>query len=167
MALALHNDRVARRVRRVGPTGAAVVLIGCAALLSACSGDSKGADAGDSPTPSVTGSATGSATSSTSSTSSTGAPGPTLAVPEGVELSPEGSQLQVGDTATVAYELRQGVVGGLDIKVTRLEKTSFAKCLVGWALDQGQKRANPYFVRATVTNRGEPDLGGKPVPLYI
>jgi len=31
-------------------------------------------------------------------------------VPEGVELTQEGSQLAVGDTATVAYEVRQGVV---------------------------------------------------------
>ena len=92
---------------------------------------------------------------------------PSLPVPEGVELSPEGSQLEVGDTATVAYEVKQGVVGVLDIRVTRLEKTSFKKSFVGWDLDQGQKKSNPYFVRATITNRGETDLGGRRVPLYI
>ncbi len=29
------------------------------------------------------------------------------------------------------------------------------------------KTGKPYFVRATVTNRGETDLAGRPVPLYI
>jgi len=156
--LALHNGRV---LGRVGSWCAAVVLVASAGLLGGCSDDSKGPDAGDSPSTSASGSGTGSATSSTTSA------GPTLPVPAGVELSPEGSQLQVGETATVAWELRQGVVGVLDIKVTRLEKTSFKKSFVGWDLDQGQKNSNPYFVRVTVTNRGETDLGGKKVPLYI
>jgi hypothetical protein len=88
-------------------------------------------------------------------------------VPEGVELTEQGSQLAVGDTATVAYEPRQGVVGVLDIKVTRLEKTSFQKSFQGWDLNQGQQKANPYFVRATITNRGETDLGDRRAPLYI
>ena len=89
-------------------------------------------------------------------------------MPAGVELTAQGSKLEVGDTATVAYEVRQGVVGVLDIKVTRLEKTSFKKSFVGWDLDPSSRsKANPYFVRATVTNRGETDLGGRQVPLYI
>jgi len=164
MAHALHNDRVGRSVRRAGSSCAAVVLLGCAGLLSGCSGGDKGADPGDSPSASVSGSGTGSANTSTGST---GSAGPTLPVPAGVELSPQGSQLQVGETATVAWELRQGVVGVLDVKVTRLEKTSLKKSFVGWDLDQAQKDSNPYFVRVTVTNRGETDLGGKKVPLYI
>ena len=140
------------------PTVAAVVLVAAAALLGGCSDDDKGPDVGESTSPGASGSA------SASGSEPTEAP---LPVPEGVELSPEGSQFEVGDTATVAYELRQGVVGVLDITVSRLEKTSFKKSFVGWDLDQGQKKSNPYFVRVTVTNRGETDLGGKPVPLYI
>ena len=88
-------------------------------------------------------------------------------MPAGVELTTQGSVLEVGDSATVAYEVRQGVVGVLDIKVTRLEKTTIRKSFVGWDLKPEQKKSNPYFVRATVTNRGETDLGGRPVPLYI
>ena len=34
-------------------------------------------------------------------------------------------------------------------------------------LDQAQKNSNPYFVRVTLTNRGDTDLGGKHIPLYI
>ena len=150
--LSRHNGRVLRTVGF-----AAVVLAASASLLGGCSDDDKGPDAAASGSPSVSGS---SASGSESAASS-------LPVPEGVELSPEGSKFEVGDTATVAYELRQGVVGVLDIRVSRLEKTSFKKSFVGWDLDEGQKKSNPYFVRATITNRGDTDLGGKKVPLYI
>jgi len=88
-------------------------------------------------------------------------------VPDGVELTTAGSQLAVDDTATVAYEVRQGVVGVLEIKVSRLEKTTLKKSFVGWDLDPDQKKASPYFVRATITNVGETDLGGRRPPLYI
>ena len=152
----LHNGRV---LRRAVLSVTAVALAGSAGLLGGCTDDGKGPDIGDSPATSASGSATATATDSTAPSA--------LPVPDGVELSPGGSQFEVGDTATVAYELRQGVVGVLDIKVTRLEKTSFKKSFVGWDLDQGQKKSNPYFVRATITNRGETDLDGKKVPLYI
>ena len=132
-------------------------MVAALGMLAGCSDDGK------SPAAEVSGSPSGSG----SSTAATESQSPTLPVPAGVQLSPQGSQLQVGDTATVAYEVRQGVVGVLDIKVTRLEKTSIKKSFVGWDLDQGQRNANPYFVRATVTNRGETDLGGRRVPLYI
>jgi hypothetical protein len=135
---------------------AAAVLLCAGSVLAGCSGsDDKDPEAGDPTTP---------AWSSSSTSASTE---PSLPVPAGVELTTQGSRLEVGETATVAYEVRQGVVGVLDIKVTRLEKTSFKKSFVGWDLDQQQKKSNPYFVRATVTNRGDTDLGGKPVPLYI
>jgi hypothetical protein len=154
MPFALHNGPV---LRRAGSRFVALVAV--AAVLAACSGDDKSpdADGGGSSSASTAGE-TGTATASAT---------PSLPVPAGVELSPEGSKLGVGDTATVAYELRQGVVGVLDIKVTRLEKTSFKKSFVGWDLDQAQKNSNPYFVRVTLTNRGDTDLGGKQIPLYI
>ncbi len=154
---ARHNGPVVeRRLRRVGSWFAAVVLIATAGLLGGCSDDDKSPDVGESGSPNASGSASGSESTE-----------PSLPVPEGVELSPEGSQFEVDDTATVAYELRQGVVGVLDIRVSRLEKTSFKKSFVGWDLDPSQKKSNPYFVRATITNRGETDLGGKKAPLYI
>ena len=153
MPLALHNGRV---FRRVGSSCATVLLVASVGLLAGCSGDDKDPSTDGSSSPSGSGSASESQSA-----------GPSLPVPEGVELSPEGSQLQVGETATVAWELRQGVVGVLDVTVTRLEKTSFKKSFAGWDLDQGQKNSNPYFVRVTVTNRGETDLGEKKVPLYI
>jgi hypothetical protein len=155
MARALHNVGV---LKRVGTSLGAVLLTAC--VLAGCSGDDKAPEASE-PT-----SATGTATSTATDSPSTPA-APYLPVPDGVELTAQGSQLKVGDSATVAYEVKQGQVGVLDIKVTRMEKTSFKKSFVGWDLDEGQKHANPYFVRATVTNRGETDLGGRRTPLYI
>jgi hypothetical protein len=140
-------------MRRTASSLVAALLV-AGGLLAGCSGDDEAPDDGDS-----------SAAPTASSTSASSEP--SLPVPAGVELTTQGSQLEVGVAATVAYEVRQGVVGVLDIKVTRLEKTSFKKSFVGWDLDKQQKKSNPYFVRATITNRGETDLGGRQVPLYI
>jgi len=131
-------------------------LLAGSLLLTACSDDSGDEpDAGGSSSPTA-----GAGTASASAT-------PYLPVPEGVELTPQGSELRVGDEAVVAYEPRQGTVGVLSIRVDRLEKTSFKESFGGWQLDGPTKKSNPYFVRATVTNAGDTDLGGRPVPLYI
>lgn len=131
----------------------AVPVLLVAGLLAGCSGG------GDDPAPE--------AGEPGSETPSSTAPTDYLPVPDGVELTAQGSELAVGDTATVAYEPRQGDIGVLDIKVTRLEKTSFKKSFEGWDLDAQTRKSTPYFVRATVTNRGETDLGGRAVPLYV
>ena len=86
---------------------------------------------------------------------------------DGVELTAQGSELAVGDSAVVAFEPRQDEVAVLDITVTRLEKTSFEESFSGWQLDAATRKSNPYFVHATVKNVGGTDLGGRPVPLYI
>jgi hypothetical protein len=136
------------------PRALVAALICTAAALVACSDDGKD--------PGATGSDSG-------SESGSGSPSPVddLILPEGTDVTPGGSELAVGDTATVAYEVRQGVVAVLDITVTRLEKTSFAESFVGWDIDAETQTKKPYFVRATVTNTGETDLAGRPVPLYI
>jgi hypothetical protein len=149
-------------LRRVCSSLAVVALVAPTGLLAGCSGDDGGPGADASGSSSSTATATGSGSTSASESAT-----PSLPVPEGVELSPQGSQLGVGERATVAYEVKQGEVGVLDIAVTRLEKTSFRKSFVGWELDDNQRKANPYFVRATITNRGTTDLGGRRVPLYI
>lgn len=91
---------------------------------------------------------------------------PYLDVPDDVELTAQGSTLEVGESATVAYEPRQGMIGALDIKVTSMEKASFEQ-FVGWELSKQTRKTAPYFVRARVTNVGDTNLGGRPVPLYI
>jgi hypothetical protein len=91
---------------------------------------------------------------------------PYLPVPSGVQLTPPGSQLAVGDHAVVAYRPRQNEVGALDIQVTDLEKTTI-KDFSAWQLSAEQKKSNPYYVRAVIKNVGDTDLGGRPVPLYV
>ena len=86
-------------------------------------------------------------------------------MPDGVELTAQGSGLEVGDTAVVAYEPRQDVVGALNITVTSLVDADFND-FVGWKLTPETRTTNPYFVKVTVKNVGDTDLGGQGVPLY-
>lgn len=128
-----------------------VSLLGLAAaatlVLSGCSGSS---DPAAEPTPSAT----------------TASVSPYLPVPAGVELTKPGSQLNVGDHAVVAYEPRQDQVGALDIAVTKLEKTSIDD-FSAWQLSDDQKKSTPYYVRVTIENVGDTDLGGREIPLYV
>ena len=144
-----------RRVR-VAATAAAVALV-----LSGCSGGGEAATPGSSP------SASASAPSSEAAAAETAAAEPYLPVPAGVELTPQGSLLEVGDKATVAYEPRQKKVGVLDLTVTGLQQTTFAKSFQGWKLDARTKKSTPYFVDVAVKNLGRLDLGGRAVPLYL
>ena len=139
----MHNDRMRL------PTRLAGLALAASLALTACSGDDGGSPESSEP-----------------ESSPTVAETPYLEVPEGVELTAQGSELEVGDSATVAYEPRQNAVGALDIKVTSTEKASFSM-FEGWELTKETRKTAPYFVRATVTNVGDTDLGGRPVPLYI
>lgn len=142
----VQNDRMPLPLRLLG--GCLAVLL----ALSACSGD----DDGGGPQSSDGGSSSAAAAAET----------PYLEVPDGVELTAQGSELEVGERATVAYEPRQNAVGALDVRVTSLERASFS-LFEGWDVDKETRRTTPYFVRATIENVGDTDLGGRPVPLYI
>ncbi|MGB0099192.1 MAG: hypothetical protein WBP61_02835 [Nocardioides sp.] len=89
-----------------------------------------------------------------------------LPVPEGVELTPPGSELAVGDHAVVAYMPRQEQVGALDIAVRKLERAKISD-LSAWQLSPAQQKSTPYYVTATVKNVGDINLGGRSVPLRI
>jgi hypothetical protein len=90
---------------------------------------------------------------------------PYLPVPDGVELTAQGSELDVGDTAVVAYEPRQDQVAALEITVTALLDADFDD-FVGWKITSETRKTNPYFVEATVKNVGDTNLAGEGVPLY-
>lgn len=145
----MHNGRMSRR----GVSRQVLAFTMAAAVLAGCTSKNE---------PNAGASATTGATSSSPSA----APSDYLDVPDGVQLTAPGSQLSVGQTATVAYEPRQGTVAALDIKVTRLRKATFAQ-FIGWKLDKKIKQTTPYFVDVKVTNVGDTDLGGRLVPLYI
>jgi hypothetical protein len=140
------------RMNRVLARSLAVLL--STAVLAGCSGsgDSKG-----NPDPSAS-----------TSSSPTASASDYLPVPEGVTLTPQGSKLAVGDSAVVAYHLNQSAIGVLDLKVTRLERTTFKKSFVGWKLDKATLDSTPFFLHVTVKNVGDTDiLGDRRVPLYI
>lgn len=151
----VHNDEVNRVRRRAGVLLSALVL--STGALTGCSGDAEPEPAA-APEPTET-----SATPGTASASET----PYLPVPEGVELTAQGSELGLGDEAVVAYEPRQDLLGVLGITVSRIDETTFKESFAGWKLDAATRRMTPYFVQAKVTNEGDSDLGGRPVPLYL
>jgi hypothetical protein len=125
----------------------AAVVASAALVLTGCGGDDgEGGDAD--------------ATTSASPTPST-----TVEVPEGVELTDAGTQLVFGETATVAYEAGD-VAGVLDLTVDSAEQGSI-KDLQGFDLDDPyKKRGNYYYVRVSVENAGDGNVGDIPVPLW-
>src|SRR4051812_33942572 len=141
--------------------GLGVPVLVAALALTACTGPGETSVSGSAPaadpTP-VVGSATG----------PTAAPGPTpyLPVPKHVVLTDPGSELGVGETATVAWRPRRGEVGVLDLDVRKLVAADIAD-LKDWRLDPAGRRSSLYFVTVTVANVGDQDLGGQRVPLYV
>lgn len=131
-------------------------------VLTGCSGGDDGDD--DSPRSGVSGTPTQVGTSAGTESE---APEPYLPVPDGVELTPPGSELDLGTPAVVAWRPRQDVVGVLDIDVRRIERTSFKQSFGGWDVRaEVKKKLTPYFVRATVRNVGDTNLTERLTPLY-
>lgn len=133
--------------RPLGRATATLALV--ATALAGCAGDAEPSPEAGSSEPAATGSAE-----------------PYLPVPDGVELTPQGTHLKVEDTAVVAYEPRQDLVGVLELTVTRLEETTTKRTMAAWQLSPEQKASTPYFVHVTATNVGETDLSNRAVPVY-
>lgn len=135
-----------RRSRAGVLAGLAGVLL---AGLAACSGDDEPESSPSGPQPTAESSAT-----------------PYVPVPTTVALTDEGEQLGLARTATVAWQPRQDLVGVLRVSVNRIERTTFEQSFREWKVDEPTRTYTPYFVHAYVTNAGETELGGLPVPLY-
>jgi hypothetical protein len=136
------------------PTRLAGTCLAVSLALTACSGDDGARPESESES------------SPTATEAATETETPYLDVPDGVELTEQGSELDVSEKATVAYEPRQNAVGALDVTVTSIERADF-RLFDGFELTRETMKTTPYFVRATVSNVGDTDLGGRPVPLYI
>jgi hypothetical protein len=131
--------------------------LAAALLLSACTvggGSSGPGDAG----PGTSGTDGGGATPGS-------VPAPYLPVPDGVVLTDPGSELGLGEQATVAWEPRQGQLAVLDMKVRKLVKADM-KDLADWQLDAAGRSSALYYVTVTVANVGDLDLSDRRVPLY-
>jgi hypothetical protein len=154
-----HNGAVntapSTLVRRLAAT-----LLGLA-LLAGCGGTGDG----DGETPETE--AGTSATDATSAVEETAEPEPYLDVPAQVTLTEAGAAVDLGASATVAWQPRQKEVAVLDLQVDRVERTSFDKSFQGYRIDKKTAAMTPFFVRASATNPTGTNLGGQRVPLYL
>lgn len=84
-----------------------------------------------------------------------------------VATTEPGSELDLGDEATVAWRPAPDLEGVLDLSVDRVRAArmrDFAGLVASGSSVEG---ARPYYVDVRVTNAGESDLGGLAVPLYL
>jgi hypothetical protein len=87
-------------------------------------------------------------------------------VPDGVEVTAQGSDLEFGDTATVVFEPNQKKSTLLDLTVKNARKGRLSD-FEGFILDDDYKRkANYFYVKVAVENVGDKNVGGSPVPLW-
>ena len=86
-------------------------------------------------------------------------------VPGDASITAPGTKLGFGDSATVAYEVKdQGTV--LDLTVNSAEQGALSD-FAGFNLeDKYQRQANYYYVRVNVENAGKDTFGGVDVPLW-
>lgn len=104
--------------------------------------------------------------SPTESASPTESPTADVSVPDGVEVTAQGTDLTFGESATVAFEPDQKRDTVLELTVTEAREGRIED-FKGFILDDEYKRkANYFYVKVSVENVGEGDVGGTPVPLW-
>ena len=150
----MHNDRVSSlpRSRSLTAPRLAALAVAAGLVLSGCSG-------GDDPEAEESPSASNDA-------SATESPTADVSVPEGVEVTAQGSDLDFGDSAVVVFEpdQKRSTLLGLTVKSARKGRLADFK---GYVLDDPYTRkASYYYVKVSVENVGEGDVGGSPVPLW-
>ncbi|GAA2079001.1 hypothetical protein GCM10009821_18730 [Aeromicrobium halocynthiae] len=84
--------------------------------------------------------------------------------PDGVELTPPGSELAVEEPATVVLDLGGAASSAITVEVTEVV-TGTMRDFRFFSLDEAARASTPYYVRATVTNEGPAGLGGVSLPL--
>ncbi len=95
------------------------------------------------------------------------APAPTpsgFEVPDGVELTPGGTELAVGEPGTVVVDLGGAAASAVTVEVSAVDRGTMRDFRF-FSLDETVRASTPYYVRATVTNEGPAGLGGVSVPL--
>jgi hypothetical protein len=138
---------------RIRPlTRLTALALATALSAAACSSGSDEPGAGESP--------------ASPSGSPTVSPTADVSVPPGVELTPQGTDLSFGDTATVVFEPDQNTATLLDLTVEEVREGSIDD-FKGFILDDPyKKQANYYYVQVSVENVGTEDVGGAPIPLW-
>ena len=147
----MHNVRVSilPRFRPLTASRLAAFAVAAGLVLSGCSGG--GAE--ESP-------------SASNDASATESPTADVSVPEGVEVTAQGSNLEFGESAVVVFEPDQKRSTLLELTVKGARKGRLED-FKGYILDDPYKRkANYYYVDVRVENVGDGDVGGSPIPLW-
>jgi hypothetical protein len=107
-------------------------------------------------------------TTAAETTAETTPPAETTAAAPAGDVTPAGSTLQVGETATIDYEDTGGSGRSTLIAVTpeSIEEGSIDD-FKNIDLDEAQQSSTPYYVRMTVENVGKGDLSGTEPGSYI
>lgn len=87
-----------------------------------------------------------------------------VSVPTGVTLSPYGTELKFGESATVGYAPNANRATVLKLTVTSVTQGSVAD-LSGYTLNDRMRQSTPFYVQVAVENLGIGDVGKTPVPL--
>ena len=85
-------------------------------------------------------------------------------VPEGVTLTPAGTELDFGEPATVAYEPNTKRSTVLSLSVASVQAGRISD-FAAYQLDAATKKSRPYYVRFSVKNVGTGDVSSTAVPL--
>ncbi len=84
--------------------------------------------------------------------------------PEGVELTDAGTELALGEPATVVLELGGGDSSAVTVTVERVREGKAADFRM-FSLDAATSASTPYYVDVAVRNDGPAGLGGAALPL--
>ncbi len=77
-----------------------------------------------------------------------------------------GTELDLGDKATLVWQPETSLTGVLDLSVDAVAEER-PSVFDGWVRDDVMAASRPYFVSVTLRNTGEADLTGQDVPLYL
>lgn len=134
------------------PTSRLVALAAVAGLtLAGCSSATDEPSGGEAPSVSA---------------SPTESPTADVSVPEGVAVTAQGTNLAFGDPAVVAFEPDQKRSTLLELTVRKAREGSLDDFKQFILDDKYEREASYYYVKVTVENVGEGDVGGAPVPLW-
>ena len=153
------------------PLASAVAVLGL--VLAGCSSadDEPAADATTEQAPNAEGSSqtptpTPTRTPTPAQDGPTESPTAEVSVPNGVEVTAQGADLDFKETASVVFEPNQKKSTVLNLKVKSARKAS-RDDFEGFILDDKYKRkANYYYVNVDVENAGGDNVGGSPIPLW-
>jgi len=93
-------------------------------------------------------------------------PAPNVDVPRGVQLTEEGSELAIGETASAIYRADRSRVSVVDVTVSSVLRGSIGRDFTTFDLPEKVAEQTPYYVRVRVTNDGPGPLAGAAVRVY-